>query len=277
MQRQWVPRGGGALFKSADGGHTWTLTDLVTQAINAIEFDPVDPSHIFAGVDFDTDGFVSKVDSTGSSLIYSTYLGTRSQDLIAAIGVDGVSNAYVTGTTFSDRFPIKDSNGFRKPSGLFDSTIFATMLNLNGSALNFSTYAGPLDTGTGSGIAVSPSGKFCVAGTTGKFLAIPFAAPEPMGPYGFETFVMRFASVPRISSVAISGKNLVVTGEGFDVRSFIAVNNFAQPTRYDDSRPGTSLIGKKSARSIAIGQQVSVVVANSEGVGSVPFIFTRTP
>jgi len=270
------PSGGGALLKSVDGGQTWTTTDLVAQAINVVEIDPFNPSHVFAGVDFDTDGFVTKVNSSGSSLVYSTYLGTRSQDVIAAIGVDGISNVYVTGSTFSDRFPTRDAFQTNKPTGLFDSAIFTTTLSSSGSTLSFSTYAGGSDPGTGSGIAVSPSGKFCIAGTTGKFRPLPSARSQIGAQGGFDAFVMRLTSVPRISNVVISGKNLVVSGEGFDVGSLIIVNDVGQPTRYDESLAGRRLIGNKTAKSITVGQQVSVVVRNSDGFQSAAFSFTRT-
>ena len=48
--------------------------------------------------------FVSKLDSTGSSLVYSTYLTGSSGATGTAIAVDGSGNAYVTGYTSSDNF-----------------------------------------------------------------------------------------------------------------------------------------------------------------------------
>jgi hypothetical protein len=54
------------------------------------------------------DAFVSKFNPTGSALIYSTYLGGNLQDWGSGITVDGVGNAYVTGTTSSTNFPRKN-------------------------------------------------------------------------------------------------------------------------------------------------------------------------
>ncbi|MBI4635085.1 MAG: SBBP repeat-containing protein [Candidatus Rokubacteria bacterium] len=52
-----------------------------------------------------TDAFVTKLDPTGATLVYSTYLGGSSTDGSFAIAVDGSGNAYVTGETLSTNFP----------------------------------------------------------------------------------------------------------------------------------------------------------------------------
>src|SRR5712692_7464931 len=51
------------------------------------------------------DAFVAKLDPTGSTLIYSTFLGGSAQDSGSAIAVDSSGNAYVTGFTRSTNFP----------------------------------------------------------------------------------------------------------------------------------------------------------------------------
>src|SRR5207247_11113209 len=53
----------------------------------------------------DYDAFVTKLDPTGSALIYSTYLGGADIDYGNAIAVDMAGNAYVTGPTHSSNFP----------------------------------------------------------------------------------------------------------------------------------------------------------------------------
>src|SRR6185503_7106580 len=51
------------------------------------------------------DAFVTKLNSTGTALIYSTFLGGSSQDVGNAIAVDSSGNAFVTGDTDSSNFP----------------------------------------------------------------------------------------------------------------------------------------------------------------------------
>jgi len=80
----------------------------LTGATRSTDF-PVIPGAIqpaFAGgTGFDV--FVTKLDPTGSALIYSTYLGGPDVDYGKAIAVDALPNpnAYVTGTTASTTFP----------------------------------------------------------------------------------------------------------------------------------------------------------------------------
>src|ERR1700681_2681203 len=51
------------------------------------------------------DGFVTKINATGTAIVYSTYLGGSGFEQIHDIAVDGAGNAYVTGRTQSTTFP----------------------------------------------------------------------------------------------------------------------------------------------------------------------------
>lgn len=51
------------------------------------------------------DGFVSKLNETGTALVYSTFLGGRERETANGIAVDASGNTYVTGGTSSDDFP----------------------------------------------------------------------------------------------------------------------------------------------------------------------------
>ncbi|HKR13626.1 MAG TPA: SBBP repeat-containing protein [Pyrinomonadaceae bacterium] len=73
------------------------------------------------GADFGGDAFVTKLNSVGSSLVYSTYLGGSSTDTGRGIAVDTTGNAYVTGSTFSVDFPVV-AGALRTRSPLFRST-----------------------------------------------------------------------------------------------------------------------------------------------------------
>ena len=111
------------------------------------------------------DAFVSKLDTTGSQLIYSTYLGGTGSgpygDAALAVAVDGSGSAYVTGQSFSPDFPTTPG-AFQQSRIGGPEQVFVTKLNASGSALNYSTYLGA---GTGVGIAVNALGNAYVAGT----------------------------------------------------------------------------------------------------------------
>ncbi|PYT10070.1 MAG: hypothetical protein DMF60_01265, partial [Acidobacteria bacterium] len=126
-----------------------------------------------------------------------------------------------------------------------------------------------------SGIAVDAAGKVCVGGTTGTFRPIPVANSAESVHGGFDAFVIKIASPPLVAGVSVSGKNLIVTGEGFDRGAVILVDGVEQRTRNDESKPATVLIGKKAAKSVAPGLRVIIRVRNSDGLVSDSFSFTR--
>ena len=83
------------------------------------------------------DVFVTKLSSSGNSLIYSTYLGGGSDEGGNGIAVDGGGNAYVTGYTYSSNFPTL--NPYQTNQG---SDAFVTKLSSSGNSLIYSTYLG---------------------------------------------------------------------------------------------------------------------------------------
>jgi hypothetical protein len=128
--------------------------------------------HGVAGIDgiFTSDVFVTKLNATGSGLIYSTYLGggtvggygTTSGG--AGIAVDANGDAYVTGWTNSTTFPTANPVQSTNTSGNLDS--FVTELNPAGSGLLFSTYLGGSSGAYGYGIALDSAGNVFDAGAT---------------------------------------------------------------------------------------------------------------
>ena len=116
------------------------------------------------------DVFVTKFNSTGTALIYSTYLGGKNADVGYAIALDSSGNVYVTGYTFSTNFPTT-AGAFQTTLGA-QTSAFASKLNSTATALIYSTYLGGNATGTnacaacGSGIAVDSAGNAYVAGLT---------------------------------------------------------------------------------------------------------------
>jgi hypothetical protein len=109
------------------------------------------------------DAFVTKLSSTGASLIYSTYLGGGSGDVGYAIAVDGSGYAYVTGMTLSSNFPIL--NPYQTTLQTYYDA-FVTKLSSSGNSLIYSTYLGGGDYDAGRAIAVDGSGYAYVTGET---------------------------------------------------------------------------------------------------------------
>ncbi len=114
------------------------------------------------------DAFVTKLDPTGSALVYSTYLGGSADDVGYSIAVDGLGNAYLTGYTCSNDFPTANPlqpDFAGGPCHILGGDAFVAKLNPTGSLL-YSTYFGGSDDDSGIGIAVDASGSAYVTGVT---------------------------------------------------------------------------------------------------------------
>lgn len=120
-----------------------------------------------------TDAFVTKLDASGSALVYSTYLFGELDDGGYGIAVDGAGNAYVVGVTNSAYFPIRDA--FQSSNRGTDA--FVAKLSPDGTRLVYGSYLGGSRMGRsprtgwdhGSGIAVDATGKAYVAGYTQSY------------------------------------------------------------------------------------------------------------
>jgi hypothetical protein len=151
------------------------------------------------------DAFVAKLSPSGSSLVYSTFLGGATDvnpDLFAAsdygygIAVDAAGAAYVTGQTRATDFPTMNAlqpTGGSNGATIFDA--FVTKLAPSGSALAYSTYLGGTDSDEGRGIAVDASGRAVVAGSTSS-TDFPTAAPL-QGPGNTDAFVAKLTADGR--------------------------------------------------------------------------------
>jgi len=107
--------------------------------------------------------FVSKLNPTGTALVYSTFLGGNQQDIGYAIAVDSGGNAYVGGKSESEDFPVTP--------GAFQTTnvgerAFVAKLNPTGTALVYSTFLGGSSSEAVSAIQVNSTGNAYVTGTT---------------------------------------------------------------------------------------------------------------
>ncbi len=123
------------------------------------------------------DAFVTKLNPDGASLAYSTYLGgpgsTASGDYGYewgnGIAIDSQDNAYVTGLTRSNAFPVT-TNAFQNTHGGGWADVFIAKLNASGSGLVYATYlggaGGSLHGDEPYAIAVDGQGQAYVTGLT---------------------------------------------------------------------------------------------------------------
>jgi hypothetical protein len=187
-----------------------------------------------------TDAFVTKLNSAGSALVYSTFLGGNAFDTGAGIALDANNNAYVTGQTSSANFPTSSAtqasiNGGNNTTG---SDAFVSELNATGSQLIFSTYlggSGNEDDGGFGGIAVDSAGaNIYVTGDTQStdFPASSSAFQKSNGGGGnSDAFVVKYSqsttSSFTLSATALSPSTVSPGGSATSTVSVIPNNGFS--------------------------------------------------
>jgi endonuclease/exonuclease/phosphatase family metal-dependent hydrolase len=146
------------------------------------------------------DAFMTKVNASGTALVYSTYLGGLRMDLGFVIGVDSEGAACVTGVTLSKDFPTQNPIQGSFGGG---EDIFITKINSSGNALVYSTYLGGSGAERGWGIAVDSEGEAYVTGRTNS---IDFPTKNPIqgiyGGGGYDVFIAKTGSSEKIRIVS---------------------------------------------------------------------------
>ena len=113
-----------------------------------------------------SDVYVVKIDPTGSTLLYSSFLGGDGDQDALGIAVDPSGNAYITGFTSSNNFPTTPG-AYRIAPYTGTTDAFVTKVNASGT-VGYSTYLGGNDLDIGYGIAVDSGGNAYVTGVTGS-------------------------------------------------------------------------------------------------------------
>lgn len=173
------------------------------------------------------DVFVTKLNSKGSALVYSTYLGGSSGDTGYALALDSSENTFIVGSTYSKNFPVTAGAYDTKCKGCATalSQAFVSKLNSTGTALEYSTYLGGSNglepcSACATGVAVDSSGNAYVVGLTSyKDFPILHAFQSAYAAGAHDQFVTKLNS---------TGSSLVystfVGGAGDDGATAVAVD-----------------------------------------------------
>ena len=111
------------------------------------------------------DAFVTRLDASGFGLKYSTYLGGAGDERGTDIVLDSTGFMYVTGGTASANFPVVNAIQ-NLLGGSYD--VFVTRFNVQGNALDFSTFLGGAGPDIGWGIGLDAAAMTYVAGYSGS-------------------------------------------------------------------------------------------------------------
>lgn len=162
--------------------------------------------------------FITKLDPTGKTLIYSTYLGGSYQDEATAIAVDSAGNAIIAGNTTSWDFP--QAGAVVSPTCQTNqSCYFLASLKPNGSALN---YAGAIGGTTGFSqngsmglLAIDPLGNAYLSGVTddSQFQLTPGTLSSTVTAYpNEELFALKVDSTGKLVYSTVIPGNAPSTG-----------------------------------------------------------------
>jgi N-acetylneuraminic acid mutarotase len=227
------------------------------------------------------DAFVCKLNPTGSSLFYSTYLGGTGDDEALGVTVDRLGNAYVTGATISTNVLASPTALQGSNAGAYDA--FVAEVAASGTAWLYQSYLGGVGDDWGYGIAVSGGGAAYVAGssaagqaagnfpTTGLQSANQGGATDtfvtrlPTAPQSGLTWATRLTALPRLESGAAASFGLDGTlyvvggtdGVSTDYRTtdlyHPASNNWTVGATYPISVEGAAAVTLPDGRLVVLG------------------------
>lgn len=142
-----------------------------------------------------SDAFVAKINSTGTGLLFSTYLGGSAQELGYGDGIalDREGYIYVCGGTVSDDFPTRNAwhpTLVNRWQPQVSANGFVSKLTPDGSGLVYSTYLQGV--GFATGVAVDDAGcAHLTGGTLGNLPVINAVQPQSLAAGKWDAFAIK--------------------------------------------------------------------------------------
>ena len=207
-------------------------TAFITGGTYSLDFPtahPLQPNH-GGPDDFFKDAFVTKLSADGSTLLYSTYLGGKNEDVGYGIAVDAFGDAYVTGTTESPDFPVPSTvpsfnslcggdgacGATWNPQGFLVRNAFVIKLNPEGSVPLYSGFLGFYENVIGQAITVDANQIAYVTGQVGPnitptVIIIPPKVPPPpfpITPNAAQTIFQGGATDAFVGKISATGNTI---------------------------------------------------------------------
>jgi hypothetical protein len=155
------------------------------------------------------DAFVTKLDPSGSRIVYSSFLGGGGDDVAFIAPVDEADTLFVEGWTGSEDFPISD-DAFQDTYGGGPYDAFSTRFDAAGSELLYSTYVGGSGDDGGWDAELDTSGRIHLTGSTDSrdFPVTPGAFQPRYGGGRTDAFVLVLnqSGTDLVSSTYVGGK-----------------------------------------------------------------------
>jgi len=178
----------------------------------------------------DLDGYLTKLNPTGTKAIYSTYLGGSGFDITGTVRVDRRGIAHVAGATGSTDFPVT-SGAFQASYGGGPADAFLVLLSRNGSRLRFGSYLGGSgeDASVGAGSWLDGRGNWFIPGATDSadFPVTP-GAFQTANAGGFDVFLVKINLEKRHKGSGQPTASVTVQAGGSGARTGLARDRMAR-------------------------------------------------
>jgi hypothetical protein len=142
-----------------------------------------------------SDAFVFKLDASGSTFVYSSYIGGVGNDVAMGIALNASGEAFLVGSTDSVNFPIRNP----VQSKAKDTDAFLVRLDASGTSLVYSTCLGGNMADTANAVTVAPSGAAYITGSTNSN-DFPFTSGGPRSPgrSDYDAFVAKISTAAKL-------------------------------------------------------------------------------
>jgi hypothetical protein len=138
----------------------------------------------------DWDGYVTKLNTHGTHIEYSTFLGGSGHDSANSVAVDKFGQAYVAGSTISANFPTL--NAYQPKFGGGNHDAFMVKLHPTGSTAIYSTYIGGPNGDFSYGSGVDELGNGYISGETESPSFPTYNAYDGSYNGGWDAFVAKY-------------------------------------------------------------------------------------
>ena len=255
---------GHGIMKTTNGGTSWTSanTGLWKSDMRALVAHPSDATVLFAGTSGNNsqDAFVSKLNASGSELLFSTYLGGSGAETGNGIALDGSGNIYVVGNTNSTNFPAVNAIQSGPSPTENCGNGFVTKLDPAVPSLVFSTYLGGSRCDKANSVAIDSSANVYVTGSTNS-ADFPLASAF-QGTIGDSFFGDAF--VTKLTSSGSMTYSTYLGGNSSDIGFGIAVD-VSGNTYVTGSTSSTNFPTANPIQATTTGGDAFVTKLNSQG------------
>ncbi len=177
-------------YRSIMGLAITSLNDVVVAGLTASGDFPTVPGSYDMSFGGGSDGFISRIDSAGENLIYSSFLGSSESEGITSLSLDEFDAPICGGYTYSLGFPTTQGAFNRNHSGLYDD-VFVTKFDLLATQLDYSTFVNSTEWASVWATDVGPDGDLYFCGFCGPGFDVTANAFDTTFNGGQDGFISR--------------------------------------------------------------------------------------